>query len=162
VLFEAYWQEIFLSCSICTFPSRQQDELLSKHLLVAPSEKRRQRRPKDNIHNSLLFRGQYNLKPSVGNVRLGQLLAGHVKISTACMRESDTGWRPGRLIPTPERNVLGTVHSERCFRQRCIRRLGLGGALPIQITSKSTHQYQSMNRTFPLISTASIDVAVTA
>jgi hypothetical protein len=48
------------------------------------------------------------------------------------------------------RNVFGTVDSERWFRQRWIRRLGLGGALSIQITSKSTRQYQSMNRNFLL------------
>jgi hypothetical protein len=41
------------------------------------------------------------------------------------------------------RNVLGKVYSERCFRQRCIERLGLGGALPIQITSKSTERVRN-------------------
>ena len=39
---------------------------------------------------------------------------------------------------------------QRWFRQRWFRHLGLDGALSIQITIKSTHQYQSMNGKFLL------------
>jgi hypothetical protein len=34
--------------------------------------------------------------------------------------------------------VLGTVLSDRCIRQRCIRRLSLGGISPYKLLSRST------------------------
>jgi hypothetical protein len=36
------------------------------------------------------------------------------------------------------RNVLGTVLSDRCIRQRCIRRLSLGGISPYKLLNRST------------------------
>jgi hypothetical protein len=76
------------------------------------------------------------------------------------MIEEGVGVDAGHVWQKYERDVLGAVLSERCFRQRCIRRLGLGGYFVIQIASRLTHLNYLIIRIRYVVSSQSTDVAV--